>query len=588
MAAVAFIAAETLVLFPLRENFPTGARAVVYLCGILFVSTLWGAGLSVATAVASAFAFSFFHIPPYGVFEFAAHRDLLVVALFIVTGLLTSKLADLARSGAAEASERRREADLAAELARRMLCTDDLRSELGPAAQRLAEALELRSAAIEFDAVPGDERRAAFPLHDGTSRLGTLLVPADLPNHTLERLRQRVAPQLESLLCAARDREAITDSLKASREESTRLMEEQVALRRVATLVAHGASPTDVFDAVTEELRRTLGPFHTALMRYEPDGTAIHLAGLGEASGPMSVSLEGDSVVGRVFRTRRPTRIDDYEHAADPAAAVRGLGIRSAAGVPVMVQGCLWGVAVVVSFTAEPIPTATEARLTDFTDLIATAIANAESRAQLAASRARIVTATDNARRQLERDLHDGALQRVVSLGLELSMIEASMPPELDKYKAQLSHTAQGLNGVFECLQEVSRGIHPAIMAKGGLGASIKWLARRSAIPVELHLNIDRQLPEHTEVAAHYVVSEALANAAKHARATMVHVNAEAEAAVFRLSIQDDGIGGASLSKESGLISLQDRVEALGGHMEIVSPVGHGTAVLVKIPINEV
>ena len=161
------------------------------------------------------------------------------------------------------------------------------------------------------------------------------------------------------------------------------------------------------------------------------------------------------------------------------------------------------------------------------------------------------------------------------------------MPPELAKYKTQLSHTAEGLNGVFKTLQEVSRGIHPAIMSMGGLGASIKSLARRSAVPVDLHLDLGRRLPDHAEVAVYYIVSEALDNTAKHAGATMVHISAEAQDAMFRLSIQDDGIGGASLGDGCGLIGLQDRVEALGGHMEVVSPAGHGTALLVKIPIEE-
>jgi signal transduction histidine kinase len=588
LAAVAFIAAETLVLFPLRENSPVGARGVVYLCGVLVVAIVWGATLSVVTAVASSIAFNYFHVPPFWSFNFNARVDLQMVAIFIAVGLVTSRLADMARCRAVEASQRREEADLSAELAKLMLCTDDLRSALGPASQRLAEVLELRSALIELGAVPGDERCAALPLYDGATCLGTLLVPAGLPEQTTERLRQRVVPSLESLLRAAHDREAITNSLKASREESTMLMEEQAALHSVATMVAREASLTDVFDAVTAELCRTLGPVRTALMRYEPDRTATRIAGLAELHDSMPIPLDGDNIAGTVFRTSRPTRINSSEHAKDPAAATgRGPGLRSAVGVPIMTRGRLWGVFAVVSFTAEPIPPAAEARLADFTNLIATAIANTERRAQLAASRARIVTAADAARRQLDRELHDGALQRLVSLGLELGMIEASMPPELNMYKKQLVHAVQGLTGIFEYLQEVSREIHPAIMSKGGLGASIKSLARRSAIPVELNLNIRRQLPEQAEVAAYYVVSEALANAAKHARATVAHVNVETDDAVFRLSIQDDGIGGASLDKESGLIGLQDRVESLGGHMEVLSPAGYGTALLVKIPIDD-
>ncbi|WP_327000670.1 DUF4118 domain-containing protein [Dactylosporangium sp. NBC_01737] len=581
VVATAFIAAETIVLFPLRGDTPTGAPAVVYLCGILVVSMAWGAGPGVVTAVASAVALNYFHVPPFWTFHFTARWDLPTVVMFIATGLVTGRLADVVRSRAAEVSQQRQDADLTAELARHMLCADDVHTALGPVAQQLAHVLGLRSAAVELDAVPGDERRAAFPLRDGATRLGTLLVPADLPEQTRERLH-RVVPSLESLLCAALAREAIAAS---SRERFTVLMEEHAAWRRVATLVARGASPADVFDAVTAELCRTLGPARTALMRYEPDGTATRLAGHGEPNGP-PVPLEVDRLAGAVLRTRRPTRADGDEHATGPTAS--GPGMRSAVGVPVMAQGRLWGVLAVVSFTAEPIPPAIEARLADFADLIAAAIANAGSRAQLAASRARIVTAADHVRRQLERELHDGALQGLVSVGLDLGMLEASMPSELNRYKEQLSRTTRRLNGVFACVQEVSRGIHPAIMSKGGLGPSIKSLARRSEIPVELQLNIDRRLPELAEVAAYYVVSEALANATKHAQATVVHVNAEAEDAVFRLSIQDDGIGGASPGEESGLIGLQDHIEALGGHMEILSPVGHGTALLVKIPIDEV
>ncbi|MEU0558645.1 DUF4118 domain-containing protein [Dactylosporangium sp. NPDC006015] len=587
VVAFACVAAETLVMFPLRDGSRTAATGVVYLCGVLVVSMVWKPWLSVLTAVASAFAFNYVHVAPYWTLDFTARRDLLTVLVFIAAGLAVGHLADLARARAAEAAERRQEATLATGLAKRMLCAADLHSALGSASQRLAQALELRSAVIELDVIPGDGQRVALPLCDGATRLGTLLVPADLPERTLERLRQHVVPTLEWLLYAARDHDAIVDSLNASRKVAL-LVDEQAAWRRVAMLVARGCALIDVFDAMTEELCRALGDVRTALMRYEPNRTATCLAGLSELGAPMSIPLEEDSIVATVLRTRRPARIDSYDGAPGPAATTeRGLGIRAAVGVPVMANGRIWGMLAVVSFTTEAVPPAAERRLADFSNLIASAIANAEHHAQLAASRARIVAAADNTRRQFERALHDGALQRVVSLGLELSMTEASMPPELNRYKTQLSHTAQGLNGVFESLQEVSRGIHPAIMCTGGLGASIKSLARRTAIPVDLNLNIDRRLPDHTEVAVYYIVSEALANAVKHAKATMVHVNAEAENAVFRLSVQDDGVGGASLGKGSGLIGLQDRVEALGGHMEVVSPVRHGTALLVKIPIDE-
>jgi signal transduction histidine kinase len=250
------------------------------------------------------------------------------------------------------------------------------------------------------------------------------------------------------------------------------------------------------------------------------------------------------------------------------------------------VEGRLWGVAIIGWSRPEPLPPDTEARVGDFTDLVATSIANAETRAELTASRARIVAAGDDARRRIERDLHDGAQQRLVSLGLQLRTAEASVPSELHPLKEQISNVVHGLAGVSEDLHEISRGIHPAILSKGGLGPALKTLARRSAVPVRLDLRTDRRLPESAEVAAYYVVAEALTNAAKHAQASEVNIRVEAEGANLHVSIRDDGIGGADLAKGSGLIGLTDRVEALGGQMSISSHVGSGTSLLVKIPFD--
>ena len=238
------------------------------------------------------------------------------------------------------------------------------------------------------------------------------------------------------------------------------------------------------------------------------------------------------------------------------------------------------------SMRPEPIPADTEARVGYFADLVATAIANAATRAELVASRARIVAAGDEARRRLERDLHDGAQQRLVSLGLELRLAEESIPPRRNDLKERLSHIVSGLTGVAEDLQEFSRGIHPAILSKGGLGSAIRTLARRSAVPVTHDIAVDRSLPESAEVAAYYVVSEALTNAAKHAQASEVHVSATAEDGNLCLVIRDDGVGGADSRRGSGLIGLMDRVEALGGRLEITSQVGSGTSLHVIIPIE--
>jgi signal transduction histidine kinase len=375
-------------------------------------------------------------------------------------------------------------------------------------------------------------------------------------------------------------------------ERARVLAEQQAALRRVATLVARGVASSEVFSAVARELARSLGVYNAALLRYGTDGASVLVAATDEPGLPkMPVGerfpAEGQNIAATVFETRRAARLDSHDNVPGPAAArIRELGLRSGVGAPIVVDGRLWGVAVVGSSRPEPLPPDTEARVTDFTDLVATAIANAETRAQLTASRARIVAATDNTRRQLERDLHDGAQQRLVSLGLRLRMARTAIPPELQPVKAQISDIAQGLADVSEELREISRGIHPAILSKGGLVPALKTLARRSAVAVELELAVDRRLGESAEVAAYYVAAEALTNAAKHARASLVTVRVETDDVSLHLLIRDDGIGGADLSKGSGLIGLMDRVEALGGRMQISSRAGSGTALIIEIPLE--
>jgi signal transduction histidine kinase len=209
------------------------------------------------------------------------------------------------------------------------------------------------------------------------------------------------------------------------------------------------------------------------------------------------------------------------------------------------------------------------------------------SRAELAASRVRIVTAADRTRRQIERDLHDGVQQRLVSLALDQRSALQMVPAELPELQAQSSRVADGLAGAVEELQEISRGIHPAVLTQGGLTPALKTLARRSAVPVELQVHTQTRLPEPVEVAVYYVVSEALTNAAKHAHASAVRVAVAARDSVLELSIRDNGCGGADPPRGSGLIGLTDRVDALGGTIEVVSPVGQGTTLLITLPLEE-
>jgi signal transduction histidine kinase len=381
-------------------------------------------------------------------------------------------------------------------------------------------------------------------------------------------------------------------SLEAGRDELQLLLAEQAALRRVATLVARGGSADEVFAAVAAEVRTLLGADSTALLRYKPDATATVVAGPGEADAEVAVGtrwpLEGEDVAASVLNTGRAVRTDSVGDASGPVAALLPEHrVRSAVGAPIVVEGRLWGVMIAAWTEPDQLPADTESRMAEFTELLATAIANADTQAELAASRARVVAAADESRRRIERDLHDGTQQRLVSLGLELRAAEAMVPPQLDDLKEKVSHTADGLADAVEDLQEISRGIHPAILSRGGLGPALRALARRSALPVELEIDAERRLPAQVEVASYYVVSEALNNAAKHAQASAIQVDIHEDDAILELAIRDDGAGGADLGKGSGLIGLRDRVEALGGQLEIASPVGRGTSLRVRLPLRD-
>jgi CHASE3 domain sensor protein/GAF domain-containing protein len=286
-------------------------------------------------------------------------------------------------------------------------------------------------------------------------------------------------------------------SLETSHNDLRLLVEEQAALRRVATLVARTVSPTEVFEAVAGEAGRLLGAPFTRLLRYEPDGTATIVAGRSEPGEEIRVgarlTLEGEHVVASVLHTGRTARMETFEGAPGSLAArTRKLGLRSAVAGPIVVEGRLWGAMIAAWRQPGALPADAEGRLAQFTELVATAIANADSRVELSASRARVVAAADETRRRIERDLHDGTQQRLVSLALDVRAAEASVPSDLVELKAQLSHAAEGLADAVDNLQEISRGIHPAILSQGGLEPALKTLARRSSVPVELDVSAHR------------------------------------------------------------------------------------------------
>jgi signal transduction histidine kinase len=370
-----------------------------------------------------------------------------------------------------------------------------------------------------------------------------------------------------------------------------RLVDEQAALRRVATLVAEGVRPAEIFSAVSDEVGQLFATQVAAVVRFDPEDQAIVLVGAAQQAAAefagVRWSFDDVSASARVYHTGRSARMSGtyWATVAGPISAALGHpGVACTVASPIVVEGRLWG-AMVVAASAE-LPPDAEERMEKVGELVATAIANAESKSELAASRRRIVAASDDARRRIERDLHDGTQQRLVSLGLALRAAQSGLPSDLSDVRAELSRIATGLAGAVEELQELSRGIHPAILAQGGLAPALRTLARRSAIPVALDLRIGRRLPAPIEVAAYYVMSEALANAAKHAQASRIDISVTPRDGRLMLSIRDNGIGGADRSRGSGLVGLTDRVEALGGSISVESPPGAGTRITAELPLE--
>ena len=382
---------------------------------------------------------------------------------------------------------------------------------------------------------------------------------------------------------------SMAGSLEESRGELTRLLAEQAALRRVATLVARGVPPEEIFTAVAEEVGRLVGADDTVVARFEPDGAVTVVVSLGEDRLPARMRWGADDSLAttRVWRTGHSARVDDdvWKEASGPVPErLRRMHICSVAASPIVVEGRLWG-ALSVATTHAPLPPDTEQRMANFAELMATAMANAESRAELTDSRVRIVAAADDTRRRIERDLHDGIQQRLVTLGLDLRTAQSTAAATDAELGRRLGRVADGLGDALTELQELSRGIHPAILSEGGLGPALRALARRSAVPVELDVDLDTaRLPASIEVAAYYVVSEALTNAAKHARASVVTVDARTGDGRLHLVVRDDGVGGATVAHGSGLIGLSDRVQALGGTISVRSPAGEGTTLEIDLP----
>ena len=375
-----------------------------------------------------------------------------------------------------------------------------------------------------------------------------------------------------------------------SPEEIARLLDEQAALRRVATLVARGADRLGVFAAVTEEVGRLLGADLANMVRFEGNqGTIVGGWSGGAASeAPLgfTISLTADSIAARIRRSGRPARLDSYDHPGETFAALRELGLKASVGAPVLVDGRLWGAVLAGTTVGGAFPDGAEQRLAGFAELVAQALANAEAREQLGASRKRLVEAAQTERRRLERNLHDGAQQRLVALSLTLRVAERQLDRDPGAARETLARAGHELTEALAELRELARGLHPAVLTDHGLGPALTALANRAPLPVDVFVELEERPPEPIEAAAYFVVSEALTNVARYAFAHAATVRVARDGELVRVEVADDGDGGADPAKGSGLRGLADRVEALGGLLTVRSPVGLGTTVRAELPAD--
>jgi signal transduction histidine kinase len=438
----------------------------------------------------------------------------------------------------------------------------------------------------------------AFTLPDGRGAVAEALErDGAYIVHSLSSVRRSDPPFLLPRTTAAHDRaldgpEDVSD-WRRTQLELSRLAEEQAALRRVATLVAGQATAEEIFATVAEEVARFLRADRGSVCRYDADGamtvTAVWTNAAGLLPAGTRVEFQADSAAAAVQQLGRPARVDGNQSVQHPLAelvAEVGGPARSTVGAPILAEGRVWGAILVTTTDTATFADDTESRLMGFAELVATAISNAVARDELNASRARIVASADETRRRIERDLHDGAQQRLVTLALQLRTLSAGVTTGPEELRKEIAVAADELMVALDELHEISRGLHPAILSKGGLSPALRALARRCALPVELEISTSGRLPESVGVATYYIVSELLTNAVKHSGGSAVRVTIEELDATLRLSVRDDGVGGVDPAAGSGLVGLRDRAEAIGGTITVESPAGAGTTVLVSLPLQ--
>jgi signal transduction histidine kinase len=382
---------------------------------------------------------------------------------------------------------------------------------------------------------------------------------------------------------------ALSGDVEAKLAEVGRLAQEQRALRRVATLVASEATPERVFMAVSEETARVLDVNASAVFRYEGDDTATVVGrldrdGVGVFGVGDRIFADDNTAIGRARDSGLPARIEDYFAIdTDTAKLMREAGYRSTVAAPIFVSGVPWGAIAIAA--REPLPADSEARLMGFVELASLAVAGAQAREDLQSSRARLVKTGDEQRRKLERNLHDGAQQRLVSLALTLRLARSKLESDPDSLEPILAGAANELDLALEELRELARGLHPAALTEQGLAPAVRALGDRLPVNVVVD-SLEERLPDYLEATAYYICSEALTNVAKHAHATRADVSFHREPGVLRFEITDDGRGGAD-GRGSGILGLRDRAESAGGTLFVISPPGKGTVVTATLPIGD-
>jgi signal transduction histidine kinase len=423
--------------------------------------------------------------------------------------------------------------------------------------------------------------RHSFAIDDPEA--GAALVIALGTAYVVSELARRA--HLRAQEAAARAREA-----QEAQAGQRRLADEQAALRRVATAVAH-ALPTDtIFEAVTREVGLLCDADLARLERFEPDRAVTAIAawargGQGRPEVGTRLALDGASIAAQVRETGRPARVDSFAGATGPIAReAQALGIRASVGCPITVGGRLWGVIAASTTRPEPFPADTEARIGDFTELVATAISNAEARADLIASRQRLLTAGDDARRRVVRDLHDGAQQRFVHAIITLQLALRAFETDDEGGRAFVAEALEHAETANRELRELAHGLLPDVLTTHGLAAGVESIADGLHVPVEVSVP-DVRFPAEIESTAYFLVAEALTNVMKHADARQANVAARVENGSFLIEVSDDGVGGARRDG-SGLLGLRDRVVTLGGHLELDSPPGGGTRLAVTLPLR--